>query len=143
MIAREPVFAALFALLQGAAAFTTSSRRLVNVQDLAAEAFPAAYQLQGKQIVKKAVITPPIYEMEATWIIYALSNDPNIAPSTVLNPLVDAVLKILLPGPLSNALTLGGLVTQCAVSGDIDIFEGVLGDRAVAVIPLQILAPGF
>jgi len=143
MIAREPVFAALFSLLQSATAFTTSSRRLVNVQDLAAEAFPAAYQLQGKQIVKKTVITPPIYEMEATWIIYAFSNDPNIAPSTVLNPLVDAVLKVLIPAPLSNALTLGGLVTQCAVSGDIEIFEGVLGDRAVAVIPLQILAPGF
>ncbi|MGH8402574.1 MAG: hypothetical protein ACRESO_04095 [Gammaproteobacteria bacterium] len=143
MIAREPIFSALFAKLSALTEFTTTSRRLQSIQDIAIENFPAAYQLQGKQVVHKKVNVPPIYEMEASWILCAFESDQTIAPSTQLNALIDDAVGALEPDATTNANTLGGLVTQCTIEGDIEVFEGVLGDRAVAIIPIRILVPGF
>jgi hypothetical protein len=141
---RESVFAALFTILQGAYAWQTCSRRLANIQDLAPEALPAAYQLQGPQALKYDGGTPTVGMWQAQWLLYAISDDPNVAPSTQLNAMVDAVLGALKPanGPLVRN-TLGGRVEYAAAEGDIDIFEGVLGDRAIAVIPIRIQVPGF
>lgn len=146
-LATEPIFAALYGLLSALqpSTFTTVSRRLANVQDLAAEAFPAAYQVQGEQVInKKATNVPPVYDLRASWILYAFDSDPSSAPSIGLNALVDACRGALIPSPpSSNQNTLGGLVTQVAIDGTIEIFEGILGDRAVAIIPIHIIAPGF
>lgn len=141
---RESVYAALFAILQGAYAWQTVSRRLQNLQDLQPEAFPAAYQLQGNQKLTYQGGTPTVGEWQAQWLLYAYSADTTVPPSTQLNAMVDAVLAALKPnpGPLQRN-TLGGLVEYAAAEGDIEIFEGVLGDRAIAVIPIRILVPGF
>lgn len=141
---RESVYAALFAILQGAYAWESCSRRLQNLQDVQPEAFPAAFQLQGTQKLTYQGDVPTVGEWQAQWLLYAESTDTTVAPSTQLNTLVDAVLSALQPsaGPVLRN-TLGGLVEYVAADGDIDIFEGVLGDRAIAVIPIRILVPGF
>jgi hypothetical protein len=38
-------------------------------------------------------------------------------------------------------LTLGGLVNYCRIEGDIETDEGLLGEQAVAIIPVSILVP--
>lgn len=141
---RESVFSALFAVLQGAYAWQTCSRRLQNVQDIAKENFPAAFQLQGNQSMEYQGVTPTVGTWEASWLLYSYSDDPTVAPSTGLNTMVDAVLGALAPenGPIVRN-TLGGLVEFAAAKGNIEIFEGVLDNRAIAVIPVRILIPGF
>lgn len=140
---RESVFAALFVSLQGAYAWQTASRRLQNVQDVQPEAFPAAFQMQGNQAMKYKGDTPAVGDWNASWILYAYSVEPLIAPSVQLNAMVDAALAALTPTPAGVRNTLGGLAEYCAAEGNIEIFEGVLGDRAIAIIPIRILVAGF
>lgn len=141
---RETIFANLFTILQGAYAWQTVSRKLKNVQDVAPEAFPAAYQLQGNQALQYQGGMPTKGTWEASWLLYSYSDNPNVPPSSGLNAMVDAVLAALKPadGPIVRN-TLGGTVEYAAAEGNIEIFEGVLGDRAVAVVPIKILVPGF
>lgn len=140
---RESVYTALFAILQGAYAWQTVSRRLQNVQDMQPEMLPAAFQLQGAQQLKYEGSTPTVQTWEAQWLLYSYSADPTVAPSTALNAMVDAALAVLAaPSPLQKN-TLGGLVEYAAADGSVDIFEGVLGDRAIAVVPIRIVVPGF
>lgn len=140
---REQIYSALFAVLAGLPGVTTSSRRLKNIQDLPPEAFPAVYQLQDKQSPKYQGSVPTRTVLRASWLLYANSSDMTVAPSTALNNLVDAACAALAPTPIQQKNTLGGLVEYAAISGDIEIFEGVLGDRAIAIVPIEIILPGF
>ena len=139
---REAVYSALFAKLQAVPNLKTVSRRLQNVQDVQPENFPCAFQMQGEQANKySGTGVPTVYTWKCDWLLYSYSDDPTIAPSTALNALIDAAVAILAP-PFGKQ-TLGGLVEYCAIDGNIQVFEGVLGDRAVAVLPITILLPGF
>ncbi len=143
MISTETVFAALYAKLAGVANFITAGRRLVNVQDLNPEQFPAAFQLQGKQSVKYSPNAPSVLTLRASWVLYTYQTDPTAAQSTPLNLLLDAVRTALAPTPGLFKNTLGGLVEYVAIDGDVEIFEGVLGERAVAIVPIVLVMAGF
>lgn len=140
---REQVYAALFAKLQAVPGLVTVSRRLKNVQDVQPEEFPAAFQLQERQSLKYQGSVPTRATLRASWLFYAYSSDPSVAPSTALNNLVDAACSILEPGSTQQPNTLGGLVEYTAIAGDIEVFEGVLGDRAIAIVPVEIILAGF
>lgn len=140
---REQVYSALFVLLQGLPGLKTSSRRLKNVQDLQPEEMPAAFQLQEKQSPKYHGSVPTNTTLRANWLLYVQNSDPTIALTTQLNALVDAACAAMAaPSPVQKN-TIGGLVEYAAISGDIEIFEGVLGDRAIAIVPIEIILPGF
>ncbi len=140
---REQIYSALFALLEALPGVTTASRRLKNIQDLPPEDFPAVYQLQDKQTTKYTGTVPTRTTLRASWLLYANSSDVTVAPSTALNNLVDAACAVLAPIGVTQKNTLGGLVEYAGISGDIEIFEGVLGDRAIAIVPIEIILPGF
>lgn len=140
---REQVYAALFSALQTIPGLVTVSRRLKNVQDVQPEEFPAAFQLQERQSLKYQGSVPARSTLRASWLFYAHSADPSVAPSTALNNLVDAACSILSPTSTQQRNTLGGLVEYAAIAGDIEVFEGVLGDRAIAIVPVEIILPGF
>jgi hypothetical protein len=140
---REAVYGALFALLQGVPGLKNTSRRLVNVQDVAPESLPAAYQLQGEQMAQYQGATPTRFIWKATWLIYVAETDQTLPPSSTLNPIVDAAVAALAPPAGDDRQTLGGLVEYAALEGTVQVFEGVLGDRAVAVLPISIVLPGF
>ncbi len=143
MTSIEAVFAALFAKLSGVATFATSGRRLVNVQDMQPEQFPAAFQLEGKQKWKFSPNAPPVLTLSATWVLYTFQTDPAAAQSTPLNLLLDAVRQAMQPPGGQIKQTLGALVEYAAIDGVVDIFEGVLGERAVALVPITIVMPGW
>lgn len=139
---REPIYAALYGLLSKSAAFQTASRRLRHWTDVSPAEQPALFQAQRlEKGISKSTNLPTTYQLQADIWIYAYSNDPDVAPSQVLNPLVDAVAAALAPAP-PGAQTLGGLVASCQISGDIEYDEGLLGDQAVAKIPVTLLVPG-
>ena len=140
---RESVYAALFALLETVPNLTTVSRRLQSVQDIQPESFPAAFQLQGDQQVTYKGSVPSIFTWQASWILNAYEADQTAAPSTQLNEMIDAVSAVLAPAAGQTCQTLGGLVTHAGISGNIQIYEGVLGDRAVAIVPISIVLAGF
>ena len=73
--------------------------------------------------------------------MYVRQADQTQPPSATLNPLIDAACAVLQPAFGKN--TLRGLVEYVAIDGDIEVFEGVLGDRALAILPLKIVLGGF
>jgi hypothetical protein len=139
MINRETIFAALFALASGAANFNTKSRKLKHWNEVSAADMPALFQAQGNEHAIAGFRLPTKWTLKASLYVYAHQNSLDLLPSTALNNLIGAIELALAPD-VSGEQTLGGLVQHCRIIGEIQTDEGVLGDQAVAIIPIEIMA---
>jgi hypothetical protein len=140
MISRENIFAALFALVSGAASFKTTSRKLKHWTDVSPADQPALFQTQGRETAISPYREPTKWTLRSSLYVYAHQSSLDALPSTALNNLIDAIVLALWQGPGVEEQTLGGLVSQCNIVGEIETDEGVLGDQAVAIIPIEIMA---
>lgn len=88
--------------------------------------------------------TAAVMECEA-WLYSNAGRDPDLAPATGLNNLIDAIKAALDPVPgLPQTLGLAQTTVQhCWIEGRIDMHPGDLDGQAIAVIPIKILAPGL
>src|SRR5439155_23356189 len=103
MIAREPVYAALFELIESAAAFVTAERRLRHWSDVAPAEQPALFQSQKSETATvKALGAPIVWTLNVELYLYAHSSDPYRTPATILNPLVYGVEAGLAPAPTTG-----------------------------------------
>jgi len=143
---REPIYAALFSLLNTSlanAGFVTTSRKLQHWADVDASEQPCLFMKQKSEVAKTTRGQPTLWTLAVELYIYVNTqqqNNPSIVPTQLLNPLLDAVVAALPPDNLSDyALTLGGLVSHCRIDGVIETSEGNLGDQEVAIIPISIL----
>ena len=93
----EPIYAALFTLLAGAATFVTSSRRLRHWSDVAAAEQPALFQVQKTETVIRPRGAPPKWTLGADVYVYCQAPDEITSPATVMNPLIDAIEAALAP----------------------------------------------
>ena len=92
MIAREPIYAALFDLVEHAGGFVTAERRLRHWSDVAPAEQPALFMTQKSEVASvKTLGAPTVWTLLVELYLYAHSSDPYLSPATVLNPLVDAV----------------------------------------------------
>lgn len=144
MISREGVFSALFALVSaaqvaGAPAFKTTSRKLKHWSDVSPAEQAALFQTQGHQTAVAGYRLPTKWTLKASLYVYAHQSSLDVLPAIALNQLLDAVELALYQGPALEEQTLGGLVSRCGIAGDIETDEGVLGDQAVAIIPIEIM----
>ena len=139
---REPIYAALFALVQSAASFVTTSRRLRHWSDVAAAEQPALFQIQKSEAAEERRPLPVKWRASVDLYLYAHAPDELTPPATVINPLLDAIEAALAPDPVSHVQTLGGLVQHCWIAGRIQTDEGVLGGQSVAIVPVEILVSG-
>lgn len=145
---REPIYAAVLAFfaaltIGGAPAFKTATRKWKTWEDLPKEDQPALLLRQVTETARYRKGLPTIWQCDIALMLYVSTNaqmDEAVVPSELLNPLLDAIeAAIAIDDPANNAATLGGLVSHVAIQGDIAIFEGTLGDEAVAVVPIQFL----
>ena len=65
----------------------------------------------------------------------------NSAPMSQLNPIIDSLQRAVHPIN-GEKETLGGLVHRLVISGPIETDEGLLGDQAIAVVPLSVIVSG-
>ena len=137
---REPVYAALFALLSGAASFATASRRLRHWSDVGPAEQPALFVVQKSETAERKASLPAKWRASVDVYMYAHAPDDETAPATVLNPLLDAIEAAL--APVGAVQTLGGLAAHAWIAGKIETDEGVLGGQAVAIVPVEILVGG-
>ena len=89
----------------------------------------------------KALGAPLVWTLSVELYLYAHSSDPRLSPATVLNPLIDAVEAALAPAATTGLQDLGlaAMVQHAMIAGKIETEEGVLGDQAIAIIPIEIL----
>lgn len=136
---REAIDAALFARLSSLAGFITTTRRLKHWADVSADRQPYLCQAMGNQSVERITGQPARWRIQLKLYIYATAPETG-APSSVLNPLIDAVEAAIEPAFAAIPYqTLGGLVEYCRISGTVETDEGTLGMQAVAIIPIEIL----
>jgi hypothetical protein len=90
----------------------------------------------GSQSVEAKGFGLAALSLNATLYLYCQNHDPGLQ-----NDLLDAVEEALAPEPGEAVLTLGGLVARCWIDGDIETDEGLLGEQAVAIVPVSILIP--
>ena len=142
MISREPIYAALFALVAGAADFVTTSRRLRPWSELTPAEQPALFMRQKSEMAANRTLgAPTVWTLAVELYVYAQESDPYGAPASVLNPLLDAVEAVLAPSVATGLQTLAlpAMVQHAYIAGKVAIDEGVLRDQIVAIIPIEIL----
>lgn len=138
---REPIYAALYAKIAAATGFKTISRRLRHWDDVPQSDQPALFMAQKNETASTTPGMPSVWILSVDIYIYAhTQGDKSIAPGTILNPLLDAVVAAMAPEAVSGKQTLGGLVQHAWIDGSIETDEGVLGDQAVCIIPITLKA---
>lgn len=144
MIDREAIFQALFDLVKDLPGFVTTSRRARLVKDVPAEEQPALFMEEGpgETVQNPGQGVPPKHLLYVDIGFYArLAEDKNVAPGSILNPLIDAIEAALAPDEDEEDQTLGKLVEYCRVNGKILKNEGLMDGQASVVIPVEILVP--
>jgi hypothetical protein len=90
-----------------------------------------------------ALLLPPPKRtiLAEIWVYTDVGKDPNANPEAAINDIVDAIEAALAPSVVSGVQTLGGLVSNAWIEGEIDQFPGVLDGIAKAIVPVKILVP--
>ena len=96
---------------------------------------------KGALAVTKTLVAPIVWTLYADFYVYVHSSDPYLAPATLLNPLLDALEAALAPSPATGVQHLGlpTMVQHAYIAGKVETDEGVLGDQAIAILPIEIL----
>ena len=139
MIIREAIYSALWTLAADAANFASANRRLRHWTDVAPAEQPALFMAEkGGHAATKALGSPIAWTLYADFYVYVHSSDPYLAPAMVLNPLLDAALA---PSPATGIQNLGlaTMVQHAYIAGKVETDQGVLGDQAIAIVPVEIL----
>jgi len=142
MIIRESIYNALWELAAGAASFVSMNRRLRHWTDVAPAEQPALFMSEkGGTAVTKALGAPIVWTLYADFYVYVHSSDPYLAPTMLLNPLLDALEVALTPSPATGIQNLGlpEMVQHAYIAGKVETDEGVLGDQAIAIVPVEVL----
>lgn len=139
-VPREEIYDALYAKLAALkpTIFTSVSRRLKHIEECQPAEFPCAYQVQDGEQPNARPQLPTIWVLNVEWWLYSFEPNPNNAPSTKLNALLDAVDGLLDPEIPLKLQTLSGRVYHACINGQVEIIEGVLGDRGMAIVPIKI-----
>lgn len=139
----EQIDKAIFQLIVNSFTFKTFSRRLLDYNRVPAEAQPAAFLATGDLEPRLGAGTPGMpYKWKLhrkIWLYANGGNDDTIIPSSLMNPILNAVFAAFKPTPPGDRQTLGGIVYNVSFSGRIMTDEGLLGPQAVAVIPVEVL----
>lgn len=121
----------------------TASKRLRAWGDVNVTDQPAMFLTMNNQSNEKVRGIKSKWTLLFDLYIYVnTTNDPNVIPASLMNPILDQVDSMFNPDNLADyALTLGGLVSHAAINGTVITDEGLLDDQAVVVIPIEILVP--
>ena len=141
MIIREAIYAALWTLGSGAGALPAPIAGCGIGADVAPAEQPALFMSEkGGHAQVKKLGAPIVWTLYADFYIYVHSSDPYAAPATVINSLLDALERALAPSAATGIQNLPGLpqmVQHAYIAGKIETDEGVLGDQAIAVVPVE------
>lgn len=144
MIDIESIYAALWSRVSAVHGFTLTQRRLKHWDDFDSAESPFLCMSTPRYKGEQKQRLPAKWELTADLYIYVWCADKTISPGTIINPLVKNIGDAIDPDPSTGIQDLGlpGLVSHCWIEGDVEIFEGLLGEKAVAIVPVKILATG-
>lgn len=137
---RETIYAALFDIVSNAYGWKTTSRILKHWQDLAPIEQPACFMAQVGEEAIRTTRLPAKWVLDVRLYLYTHAKTTvGEVPAVSINKAIDAIAASLKPVPAVNTQTLGGLVEDARIEGQITTDEGYLGEQAVAIIPIKII----
>lgn len=148
---RETVYAALFSFVQKALTGSptpplTVSRNAKHYTAVPQAEMPAVFQLQKSESVIRKRGLDGKFTLKAVLLVYtAGSNDDTVAASTAINNIIDTLDNALSTGIMpDNNQTLGlpGVVQHAWIEGNVEIYEAILVNISIAIIPIHILCTG-
>lgn len=147
-LTREGIATALFSLIQTIPGIKTCTRRLKHWSDVDPVDQPylaLSNANQGPHQDPDGL--PTIWTFKFTVHLYAYNTDPNATPATQVNNLLDALEAILKPvqfgapgwpGSVQVMDDTTGRIRKAWISGEVETDEGVLGDQAIAIVPIEV-----
>lgn len=139
---REAMYEALFQNWKGLPGVVTTSRILKHWTDVQPAQQPAVFQPQAQETSIGQRGQPQKWECRLKLYVY-VRTDGGKVPGTVLNPILDGITNLVnRKHPVTGLNDLGGVpgVEWARIDGTIETDEGTLGQQAVAIIPVLILA---
>jgi hypothetical protein len=121
--------------------FLTASRRFQWWTQVTAQ--PALFLRDGDEELTWPNTTLSLQTLKAeVWIYNNAGQNPDLAPITPLNNLLDAIDTVFAPDlPGTNRFTLGGLVYWCRRHGKTEKLPGDADGQAIAVADVEIIVP--
>lgn len=136
---REPIIAALFAKLSAISGVNLSGRVLRHYNELHPSDQPALFLAPRAQTATRKRGFPTVWTIDVSVYVYVKRAGNDTVPDTQMNTILDAIEAALNPAGGVEVQTLGGLCDHAWIEGAIETDEGVLGDQAIAIIPIRIL----
>lgn len=142
---REQAMIALFNLLASSSTYNYTSRRFQTWDQINSCLKPAMLMIEHKEThIKQKLITPAVRMLNVdVYLFIADGQDQNKYPIIALNNLIDAIDPssggVLAPNGGQSQQTLGGLVTNVYIDGDIIKVPGDIDGLGVAIIPLKVV----
>lgn len=129
------------------AGFQTTDRLLKHWADVDAGMQPALYLTQTDETATKRTGQPTNWVLDCMIWVYTMSPSESQSAQPGLNVLLANIRNALGcdasgPGRAQNRQTLGGTCFDCFISGKIITDDGLLGQQAVARIPIRIQQNG-
>jgi hypothetical protein len=138
----EAIANALFILLGRAAySFASMDRRGHLPQNTVIANQPHLCLVElGANVVQDSTWGLSKYKLEF-WILVYIRCDatPGAVPATELNAALKAIAEVMNSSPLGERQTLGGIVENAWIDGEILMNGAILGEQASMKIPIQVL----
>lgn len=151
-ISREAVYAALETFIQKAlsaptfAKAVTVTRKVQHYSAVQPAQLPYVGILQkGETAIRKRGLDAKL-TLQCVLLVYTQgSNSPDVAASTIINNILDTLDNVLDPDSLpgnTQQLGLPGIVEHAWIEGKVEIYEAILVDKSIAIVPVHILCTG-
>jgi hypothetical protein len=146
---REPIYSALLTALTSVGGWgTPPSRRLRPQSGMGLAEQPAAYLVGGVQeVINPQRGVPDTWRIRAVIVLYVRTDNPDVAPGSILDPLITAIERALeqqsggdgfpapnAPGNLRVANVLRAGIIK------VELSEGIDSGQGAAVLDVEIVA---
>jgi hypothetical protein len=139
-VPRKQVSAALYTLLQGAYAWGLANPRLKLPQQVPANQQPALFLVKPKEnISQNPARFLPTYNLQYYALVIVRSDalPSDVLAESLMDDILDSIEGALMPNP-GEPQTLGGLVNNCWIEGDITIDTPVLFPQCAIWVPITV-----
>lgn len=149
MASRKAIAAALLKQLTSGGQFTLSGRRDRAPEQAASPEKPGLFLIKPRESYKYASEeehgVPPVRDLQFLAAVYTdVGADPNAVPADLIDDLLDAIDTALAPPAMDQLQnggrqTLGGLVYDCRIEGDVELAPGDEQGKGQVAIPIRVI----